>query len=152
MQVRLNLEGHGWLTLSLAHGEQEVELVASYLRDTPRELLEALARLLRGGSEERIVFLQEPGEWLLRLRKLPGGLLRIEVYGPSEDGPIPEPLGEPVFRQTEPVERFAARVLGEFSRLLREGGEDEYARRWGLAPFPRRAYEALTSALGDRPV
>jgi hypothetical protein len=150
MQARLELMGHGWLTLSLSHGEQAAELVASYLHDTPRELLEALVRLLSDEGEARVVFHQEPGEWLLRMRRFSGELLRIEVHGPSEDGPVPEPLGEPMFRHTEPAERFTARILGEFDRVLREGGEEGYARSWSLDPFPRRAYEALTHALRER--
>ncbi|HEX6911696.1 MAG TPA: hypothetical protein VF142_14940 [Longimicrobium sp.] len=81
---------------------------------------------------------------------MPGELLRIEVHGPGDDGPPPEPLGEPVFRHTEPAERFAARVLGAFDALLREGGEAEYARRWGLYPFPRGPYDALAQLLRDR--
>ncbi len=150
MQVRITDLEAGWLTLSLVHGEQAVELVASYLRDTPRELLEALVRLLGGEPEARIFVEHEPDVSLLRLRMLPGELLRIEVHGPGNDGPPPEPLGEPAFRHTEPAERFAARVLGEFDRLLREGGEAGYERRWGLYPFPRRPYDALTHILCER--
>jgi hypothetical protein len=88
-------------------------------------------------------------------RRLPGWwadtyrleLLRVEVYGPGEDGPPPDPLTDPVFRHTEPAERFAARVRHEFERALREHGEAGYERLWGLYPFPRRAYDALGDAL-----
>lgn len=150
MQVRITGLDAGWMTLSLAHGEQAAELVASYLRDTPRDLLEALVRLLHGEQEARILVEHEPDVSLLRLRLLPRELLRIEVHGPGDDGPPPEPLGEPVFRHTEPAERFAARVLGEFDRLLREGGEAGYLSRWCLYPFPRRACDALARVLRDR--
>jgi hypothetical protein len=151
MQVRLEMDGAGWMRLLLTHGPQSIQLAASYLHDTPRELLEALTRLLsHTPQEERVAFLFEPDEWLLRLRPLAGGLLRIEVHGPGDDGPPPEPFGEPRFRHTEPADRFAARVFGEFQRVLGEGGEADYVHRWGL-PFPRRAYDALASVLRDRP-
>jgi hypothetical protein len=149
MQVRLEFEGSGWMRVSLTHGGQAAELLASYLDDTPRELLEALVRLVRTGGEDRILFNEEPGERPLRLRVLSGGLLRIEVHPPGEDGPPPEPLGEPLFRHTEPAERFAARVAAEFARVLREGGEAAYRDRWGY-PFPRHAYDELTALLRQR--
>lgn len=152
MYVRLEFVGPGWMALSLSDGAHKVEIVASYLRDTPRDLLESLAQLLSGQREARILVNEEPAEWLLRLRLLPGELLRMEVHGPGGDGPPPEPLGEPVFRHTERAERFAARVLGEFERLLREGGEDGYRYHWGLYPFPRRAYDSLAHILRERDV
>jgi hypothetical protein len=146
MQVRLDMEDAGWLTLTLVHGPQTVRIDGGYLVDSPRDLLEALVTLMAGGEREaRVIFNQEPGEWVLRLRMLSGRLLRIEVHGPGEDGP-PEPLGEPVFRHTEPVERFASRVRDEFQRQLSE----EYDRRWGLSRFPRRAFDALGTALEIR--
>ena len=150
MQVRLEFVGPGWMILSITHGQQAAQLVASYLRDTPRDLLEALVRVLHGEPEARILVEHEPDVSLLRLRLLPGELLRIEVHGPGDDGPPPEPLDEPVFRHTEPAERFAGRVLGELDGLLREGGEAGYGQRWGLHPFPRRPYDALAQVLRDR--
>lgn len=147
MQVRLDMEGEGWLTLTLTHGPQTVQIVGGYLVDSPRDLLDALVRLMAGGEREiRVIFNQEPGEWVLRLRMLSGRLIRVEVHGPGEDGP-PEPLGEPVFRHTQPVERFASTVWHEFQRQLSEGGEAEYDHRWGLYRFPRRAFDALAVAL-----
>lgn len=148
MQVRLEMKGAGWMQLDLAHGPDEVGIFSGYLVDSPGDLLDALVRLLTAAeTEARVLFNAEPGEWVLRMRMLPGRLLRVEVHGPGEDGPPPEPLGEPVFRHTEPAERFAARVWHEFHRLLREHGEDGYQRLWGMYPFPRRGYDALEAAL-----
>lgn len=152
MQVRMELTGPGWMRLTLAHGPRSVELIASYLNDTPRELLDALLRVLNGEREARVVLVEEPGEAVMRLRVLPGELLRIETYAPTEDGPPPGDPGEPVFRHTELAERFAARVWGELGRLLREHGEDGFHRHWGLGGFPRQEYDTLEALLRARDV
>lgn len=148
----MGLVGPGWMRLMLTHGPQSVELIASYLNDTPRELLDALLRVLGREREARVILVEEPGEALMRLRVLPGELLRIETYAPTEDGPPPDDPGEPVFRHTEPAERFAARIWSELGRLLREHGEDGFHRQWGLRGFPRHEYDTLEALLRARDV
>lgn len=152
MQLRLDFEGHGWLTLMLTHGPQRVELVGGYLLDTPADLLEAVLRLLRDGQEERVVFDQEPDLWLLRMRKLPGELLRIEVHFLEEVDPPAEELGEPLFRHTERAERFAAMLYAEYERLVGQGLEEDYGKIWGMYPFPRPALDLLAHVLRERSV
>lgn len=131
----------GWAELWISHGSQEGTILASYLRDSPAELLSGLVRLLRGSSEERVLFEGEPGLTVMRLRRLPGDLARIEVSGgPSEDD---DPEDPPWFRHTEPLTRFATRVHSEFGRLLRELGPDGYQRGWGMYGFPQRPFDDL---------
>jgi hypothetical protein len=152
MQLRLECEGEGWLTLTLAHGPQRAALLGGYLRDTPRELLESLVRLLNDSREERVLFDQEPDAWLLRLRILPGRLLRIEVHFMEGDVPPPDPPAELLFRHTEPADRFAACVFAEFERVVAEGVETDYGYWWGLHPFPCRALDSLGHVLRERNV
>ena len=141
MQFRIASLEHGWAELVLTHGEQRAEIVASYLSDSPAELLSALVLLMRGSDEERVVFEGEPGRTVMRLRRLGGDLVRIEVSGgPGEDD---DPAGPPWFRHTEPLERLARRVHGEFARLLREIGAEGYRRGWGMYAFPERPFREL---------
>lgn len=100
---------------------------------------------MRGVDEERVVFEGEPGKTVLRLRRLGGHLVRIEVSGgPGEDD---DPSDPPWFRHTEPLARFAGRVHGEFARLLREIGPEGCRRGLQMYGFPERPFRELARLL-----
>ena len=150
MQVQLDFKGAGWLTFTLTHGPQSVALYGGYLLHTPRDLLRSLVHLLNDAPEERVFFDQEPARWMLRMRLLPGRLLRIEVHFAADDDPFSDPLGEPLFRHTEPAEAFATRVYREFERLVDAGLENDYGRLWDGQPFPRDVLDSLAHLLRKR--
>ncbi|HEV2733854.1 MAG TPA: hypothetical protein VGV85_03410 [Longimicrobiaceae bacterium] len=131
--------------LVLSHGEQRAEIDTSYPSDSPSDLLGALVLMMRGSDEERVVFEGEPGRTVLRLRRLGGHLVRIEVSGgPGDDA---DPSGPPWFRHTEPLARFAGRVHDEFARLRREVGPEGHQRGWGIYGFPERPFRELARLL-----
>lgn len=145
MQFQVRSIQNGWAEFRISHGEQQGTIIASYLSDSPAELLAALSRLLQGSRDERVIFEGEPGVTILRLRQLPGELARIEVSGgPSQDD---DPCGPPWFRHTEPLPRFARRVHAEFARLLRELGPGGYQKAWVMYGFPHHPFDRLGQLL-----
>ena len=148
MKFQVRSLDQGWAELWLSHGEQEGTIIASYLSDSPAELLAALGRLIQGSREERVIFEGEPGVIVMRLRRLAGNLARVEISGgPSEDD---DPHGQLWFRHTEPLPRFARRVYAEFKRLLDELGPAGYQKAWGLYSFPQRPFDELGKLLSKQ--
>ena len=149
MQTRLVLQADGWTGLRFSRGNERVEIQFSHVTDAPRQLLEALAALLRGAAEAEVVFLQEPGEVVLALKRLPGDLLHLKVFR-GEDWGRADPSGpEPVFREKVPLPRFASQVLTEFDRVLREHGEAGYRQALRLYDFPTAAYNEVRALVRD---
>ncbi len=64
------LDGAGWATARIDHGNVSVDMTASYLHDSLRELANAVFRISRAlTAEQRVVFMDEPGEHQLTLRR-----------------------------------------------------------------------------------
>ncbi len=147
MQFTLSLPGHGWAEANFVHGDQSYHVAISYLSDSPRELLSALVLVLRGSAAERVTFMEEPGENVLVLKRLPGDLVQIGIFYGEDWGQAKPDTDKPLFQHTMPLDRFARQVLGQFRHLLRELGPDGYEQRWRLHRFPQESFDRLQSLL-----
>ncbi|MFE3881125.1 hypothetical protein ACFXPX_42920 [Kitasatospora sp. NPDC059146] len=78
------LNGPGWADCSIADGQADTEVTASYITNAPEDLLTAVARLVGGEAETRAQFEAEPTafRWIfyragddvwIRLLQLPDG-------------------------------------------------------------------------------
>lgn len=56
------LDGTGWATVSVSENDRQVDMTASYLHDSLRELSQAALDLCDGNSAVTVVFMDEPGE------------------------------------------------------------------------------------------
>lgn len=146
MIFRFELHDAGWATVSFVQGPTSYQTPFSYLRDSPRELAEAVVRLMRGSAEERVTFMQEPGEVVLQMRRLAGDLIHLKLFQGEDWGMADVDGGEPVFRHKLPLARFAEVVQAEFGRLMTESSPAEYQARWGFA-LPAQPLEDVRALL-----
>jgi len=119
-------------------GEHQVDATISYLHDTLRELGEA-ARALRGGADfARVVFMDEPGEVQMLLKRR-GEELDYELRWFDDwnsCGMHPDDKFETIAQGSTTVARFFGEVRKEFEALLAEHGEDGYREKWHEDGFP----------------
>ncbi|MBB4638296.1 hypothetical protein [Longimicrobium terrae] len=146
MLFHFELHDAGWATVFFAQGAASHELPFSYLRDSPRDMIEAVVRLLRGSAEERVTFMQEPGEVVLQMRRLAGDLIHLKLFEGEDWGMADVAGGEPVFRHKLPLARLPGIVEAEFGRMLRESSPADYQARWGFA-FPAQPLEEMRARL-----
>lgn len=62
LNLKIELGERGWLTICCTGDGDAVELEASYLTDTPLELVQAANLIFQGQPEARFSMQQEPGE------------------------------------------------------------------------------------------
>jgi hypothetical protein len=69
MRINYELEHAGWATVTLECGGQQVTMAASYLHDSLRDLARASHSLVEGAEEATVVFMSEPGEHHVVMRR-----------------------------------------------------------------------------------
>jgi hypothetical protein len=128
MRLNYGLENAGWATVTLECGDQRVEMTASYLHDSLRDLTAAASALATGAAEARVVFMDEPGEHELILRRAAGDTVEVEVLW-HDDWKSWNMSNSPATRKllgSSTVAHLRGQVLSELKRLLREHGEAGY--------------------------
>lgn len=139
------LSGSGWATACLANEVKEIEVVASSLHDSLLELTEAAAALHSGVREQRVVFLDEPGEVQLHLHRNEGDLAyEARWYDTwNSKGIGPESTGEVLLVGRTTVKLFACQVYSTLESLLSEYGQDAYKKQWVKHDFPIESMKSL---------
>lgn len=139
--------GSGWAEARIQHGQVDLTMTASYLHDSLRELAIAAKTISRGSGETRVVFMDEPGEHQLFLRREPSssdvhysvtwfndwdswGMRRIKGSRQLCDGVVS-------------VRRFVQQVHALLWSLFSRLGESEYRAQWVEHPFPTKEMEEL---------
>ena len=122
---------HGWAVCAITDGDSAVETVASYVTDSPEQLLIAVARLLLGEGQAEAEFEAEPTVFRWTFRR----------DGSSVAGQVDDVL----WRGRRPLAAFARVVIRAFDDVAHEHGDDGYLAMWGR-PFPRTELEALRRA------
>jgi hypothetical protein len=119
-------------------------MAASYLHDSLQDLASAARALVRGATEVKVVFMDEPGEHELIFRRADEGI-EVEVLWydgwkslKSHNGQAKRKL---LGRTT--VAHVRGQVLSELRRLLRENGEAGYQARWIKHVFPAAEMRTL---------
>jgi hypothetical protein len=138
MRLHYDLHDAGWATVTVECGDQRVEMTASYLHDSLRDLASAARALARGGTEATVVFMDEPGEHQMVLRWINDKDVEVEIMWYDDwrswkmyDGPGRRRL----FGKTTAAD-VRGQVLSELRRVLDENGEAGYLKKWGEHPFP----------------
>lgn len=115
----------------------------SHVGDGPEQFLEAVTRLVVGGTDSRVGFEGEPVEyrWIFNRRGSDVAVRVVEL--PQRH--LPDAAGDLLWAMTQPVEAVARVVVRGFDNLAAEVRDDDYRDQWH-APFPRRELEALRNA------
>ena len=139
------LDGTGWATATLIVGDQTVLMTVSYLRDSLRELANAVLHLRNGESKATVVFMDEPGEHHLLLKRV-GDDVNIEViwfddWASWKLKPDAEPKS--VFIATVPLADFLPAATKALTILLNTFGLEGYKKKWVEHEFPLAEYQKL---------
>jgi hypothetical protein len=148
MNVRFEyvLDDAGWADAAVVADGEKVSMPVSYLHDSLKQLLEGVAAVVSGGSQEsRIVFMGEPGEhWLILKKNEDKAEFEVRRYGDwaswrlsSEEKYICRLSGALSLRE------FASSVFEAARKVLEEHGVDGYKEKWGRHDFPLEAFESL---------
>jgi hypothetical protein len=137
-KLTYNLRGAGWATVRIEDGRAHLDITASYLNDSLRELAEAARALASGADSARIVFMDEPGEIQLSLQRA-GDSLQYEARwfdDWSSRGIYPADKFRIVLSGTTTVRTFVDEVRTQLGVLLRDHGAAGYRMKWIEHPFP----------------
>jgi hypothetical protein len=148
MRLNYGLHNAGWATVTLECTDQRVEMAASYLHDSLRDLALAAKSLRAGSPEVTVVFMDEPGEHELVLRRGDGDAVTVEVWW-HDDWKSWKMSSSPGTRKlfgSTTVAHVRGQVLSELQRLLRENGETGYREKWGEHAFPTEELRQLEEA------
>lgn len=132
--------GSGWADCTLADQDAEVTVLASYVAETPEELITAVARVVSSSSEARVDFEAEPTGYRLLLRRDGDDVWMRLLRLPSRWSN--DLAGTELWASRQPVDVLARAVVRCFDDVARACGEDGYHQRWHR-PFPRLELEAL---------
>jgi hypothetical protein len=69
----------GWATVTFECGDQGVEMTASYLHDSLQGLASAARAIAKGETEATVVFMDEPGEHQMVLRRITDADVEMEI-------------------------------------------------------------------------
>jgi hypothetical protein len=148
--LQYDLHEHGWATARLFHGDVSVDMTASYLRDSLRELALAAYAISRGPGTSRVIFMDEPGEHQLTLtRDIGVADCRYELVW-FDDWEIwgmhHLPGSQFVCAGTVPVRRLVQQVYTLLWNLYETYGEAGYEVRWCSHEFPTEPMQRLIGA------
>ena len=147
MKLHYGLEEAGWATVTVECGTERVEMAASYLHDSLRNLASAVKDLSTTESQA-VVFMDEPGEHQLLLRRAEDSIVELEVLWFEDWKSWNLSVGPPTRKLagSAPLLEVRNQVISELCRLLKENGEEGYRKKWIEHDFPIEELRALEAA------
>ncbi len=139
MKLTYTVLNAGWAEVNVREGDADIEMVASYLHDSLRDLAQAAVNLLQGVSEQRCVFMDEPGEHQFHLTKREDKAytLQIHWYDDWESWGMHPPDQRDLVLDSEITSQdFASEVLSNLLLINKELGPEVYKKRWIENDFP----------------
>lgn len=138
MRLHYDLQDAGWATVTVECGDQKVEMTASYLHDSLRDLASAARALMSSETQATVVFMDEPGEHQMVLRRINDKEVDLEItwYDDWRSWKMHEGPGRRRLSGKTTIAHVRGQVLSELRRLLDENGETGYLGKWGQHPFP----------------
>jgi hypothetical protein len=149
LTFRYRLVGIGWSVAEISDGVNQASLTASYLSDALGDLVRVVLSLLHGAGEGVCSWLEEPGEYRWRFRRV-GDELEIQIFW-YEDWYelVPDKTGRLHFSTRRSLCQFASRLEAALKRLLEEYGLEGYRQKWVEHDFPNRELSQLTEFVHD---
>ena len=148
VEFHYSLGGTGWATATVANDGKSVSMPASYLHDSLRDLAKAVLRLRDGESEALVIFVDEPGEHHLTLRRLSDDVT-VEVQRTNlwtNGKPIPPGEGRTLFEARVPFSELQRAVLTALDDLMSSLGVVRYKEKWVEHDFPTAEYQQLRAS------
>jgi len=135
----------GWATVFIDNGIDQDCFSVSYLHDSLKELARS-ALQIREKAQQTVVFMDEPGEAQLRLRRGPGNTLIYEVRWYDDFaswGLMHEDDHEVLMRGETTVPSYINQVRNLLIEIYDTLGPDRYQAKWIQHRFPMEEFEVL---------
>lgn len=148
MRINYILDGAGWATATVGLGGREVVRSVSYLHDSLGQLADAVLDLDADREGTAVVFMAEPGEHHLVLRRA-GDAVAVEVRWFDDWaswGMCPPDRYQIVLSGDSTFAAVREQVVAALDRVLAEFGVVGYRARWVEHDFPVAAWERLKHA------
>jgi hypothetical protein len=113
-------------------------MTASYLHDSLLDLASAACALVNNKTEATVVFMDEPGEHQMVMRRINDKEIELEIlrYDDWRSWKMHDGPGQPRLSGRTTLAHVRGQVLSELRRLLEENGEVGYVEKWVEHPFP----------------
>jgi len=120
-------------------------MTTSYLHDSLQELAAAVLHLLGAGEEATVVFMDEPGEHHLVLRRHDHDVaLEVKWFDEWASWNLETPSGSKTLLETSvSLVGLQREVANALATLLATYGVDGYKKKWVEHDFPLAEYRAL---------
>jgi hypothetical protein len=148
IMVRYNLTGSGWAECIVEIDDRQAHLTASYLSDALADLLDAVECVVRGIEDATALFIEEPGEYRWRFRRISPDRLWVQIIEFDEPWKNrPDAEGKLIFDVECRLRSFAGAVLSASQQVLATHGFDGYRKQWVNRDFPIDLQAKLKASL-----
>lgn len=154
LKLNYEVEDGGWATASISFDSERIKMTVSYLHDSLGELVGSAVNLVNGAKAARVIFMDEPGEYQLLLKRHCGDDITFELRW-FEDweswGLHPPDKFDVRLQGTTTIWQFREEVLNNLARILEKHGIEGYKEAWGEHDFPLEQYEQLKMHMTKKP-
>lgn len=149
--MQYNLNGAGWATFLVTADNQQHTFAVSYLHDSLEQLAGTVIHILSDQSSEGlVVFMDEPGELQLSLKRLDNGLLRVTgTWYTDWASWNMSSTHKVLFTLLTTAQYFAEEVKNLLDDIYTRYGGNGYKERWLEAEFPAHAHSKLAKLLKE---
>jgi len=134
----------GWAVLEIGNMEKTLILNISFFHDSLKELAQS-AIVLRSKDETSVVFMDEPGEHRLVLKRNGTSIIyELRWYKDwASWNLLSEDHFETILSGTTPLPKYINLVRENLIRIRNEEGIEGYKKKWSKHDFPLNEYELL---------
>lgn len=147
--IHYRLDGAGWATCDVSHGEKRVTVTASYLSDALGQLAAGALMLRLGAPSVRISFDEEPGQYRWGFDWDDGddvgeAYLRVRIWWFRDLwSRLPDDDGELRFESIVSYDDVCSEVVRALDEVLATHGEAGYRKQWRTYEFPKAILDEL---------
>jgi hypothetical protein len=149
LEIDYRVERAGWALAKISDGEETIEMAASYLHDTLKELAESTLQIINGTKNARVVFMDEPGEYQFKLERSSNEDIKFCVYWFDDWeswGMHPSDKFKEVLSGICTIKRLKQQVTNVLWNIQKNMGEEKYKELWCKHEFPSELYKKLNAA------
>jgi hypothetical protein len=149
MRFDYRIDGAGWATATLGDDNHQVAMTVSYLHNSLAQLAESVQALQAGQAEATVIFMDEPGEHHVVLRKVGGDAVSVQVRWFNDWASLkmyPADRYKVAFDGSSTLSEIRELVVAALARILAEYGVEGYREKWVEHEFPLDAYQMLLRA------
>ncbi len=143
--IEYKLGRAGWAFGKIGNSENEIKFVTSYLHDSLLELAQS-AIDIKTMTSRRVIFMDEPGEYILIIKRMDNIRLLYELRWYNDWfswGMYPEDKFVLELSGETTVPKYINQVRNVLFKIMEKHSEKEYKKLWIEHPFPTKEFNEL---------